>query len=286
MNVRRTVMTAGLVVLVGAGVAAQRPRARGTRGQDSPQVSQGQTMRTMVDGKVRTALFFAGNSRNRAVPLVFVFHGHGQSGKIAQKLFGIEEAWPEAFVIYPDGIPGVLDNSDADATKPGWQKDPGQVGDRDLKFFDEMLQMITGSYQIDRSRVYSVGFSNGGRMTYLLWSQRQTRLAAIAAFSSQVLTADLFRTFTPLPAMAGSGLKDPKVTYNEAVASFAKVVASNKAIVDKGSGRTPRDVGIFVYPFAAGGAETVQWTHPGGHEPPRNPGPEIVRFFKRHRIGG
>ena len=235
----------------------------------------------MVNGQMRTAHFYAGNSRNQSVPLVFVFHGHGQSGDIANRQFHIEDAWPAAFVIYPDGIPGVPDGNDTNAQLPGWQKDPGQLNDRDLKFFDEMYNLITKSYMIDATQVYSVGFSNGARMTYLLWSQRRSTLAATAAFSSQTLTADLYATMAPLPSMVGHGVNDPRVTYNEAAASFNKVVQINKVVVDT-SGRTARDLGIFTYPPRAGGAETVQWTHNGGHEPPPNPGAEIVRFFTRH----
>ncbi len=263
-------------------VAGQRGRGRGIRqGATQAPVSAAQTMRTMVGGQVRTAMFYAGNSRNQRVPLVFVFHGHGQNGRIARKLFGIEEAWPQAFVIYPDGIGGIPDEMDLKGEEPGWQKDPGQLGDRDLKFFDEMLSLVTGSYMIDTSRIYSVGFSNGGRMTYLLWSQRLGKLAATAVFSSQVITNDLYRGLAPLPAMVSSGLRDTRVKYNEAAASFRRVVEQNSNLIDR-NGRSGRDVGIFVYPFQAGGAETVQWTHAGGHEPPQNPGPEIVNFLTRH----
>ena len=65
------------------------------------------------------------------------------------------------------------------------------------------------------------------------------------------------------------------------MASFTKVVGQNRNIVNR-EGRTARDIGIFTYPFQPGGAESVQWTHNGGHEPPPNPGLEIVRFPKRH----
>lgn len=285
MSGRWTALCVGvLAVAMVTTLGAQQRRGRGARqgAGGGPRTSQSQNMRTMVDGQVRTAHFYAGNSRNRAVPLVFVFHGHGQSGEIANRLFNIEDAWPEAFVIYPDGIPGVSDDSDTKGSQPGWQKDPNTYGNRDLRFFDEMYNLITSSYMIDRSQVYSVGFSNGARMTYLLSSQRHDKLAAVAAFSSQLLTADLYKTMTPLPAMAGHGLNDPRVLYREASASFAKLVEVNRNVIDK-SGRTGRDVGIFRYPADSGGAETVQWTHNGGHEPPPHPGPEIVTFFKRHQ---
>lgn len=272
-----------LIGLMAAPLAAQQRRGRAARagGPGNAAPSQSQTMRTMVNGQMRTAHFYAGNSRNQHVPLVFVFHGHGQSGEIANRLFQLEDAWPGAFVIYPDGIPGIVADDDPSGRKPGWQKDPGEANDRDLKFFDEMYNLITTSYMIDTTQVYSVGFSNGARMTYLLWSQRRSSLAATAAFSSQALTADLYTKMAPLPSMVGHGVNDPNFPYNQAVASFNKVAQVNKVVVDK-TGRSARDIGIFPYQPGPGGAETVQWTHNGGHEPPRNPGPEIVRFLKRH----
>lgn len=261
---------------------AQEPGGRSGRPAAIAQSPQPKTMSTIVQGVRRSAVYYPGNSRAERVPLVVVFHGHGQSGPIANKLFGIERAWPQAFVAYPNGIPGVTDSADEGGELPGWQKDPGQLEDRDLKFFDELLSLATGSFMIDTTRIYVAGFSNGARFTYLLWSERRERLAAVAAFSSQALTADLFARMKPLPAMVGHGLRDPRVHLNEAGASFTKIVGINKAIVDK-AGRSARDVGIFRYPFEQGGAETVQWTHSGGHEVPRNPGDEIAAFFKRHQ---
>ena len=73
------------------------------------------------------------------VPLVFDFHGHGGTAKHAARTHHFHEAWPEAVVVYMQGLntPGKL--TDPEGKKSGWQSGPGDQKDRDLKFFDAVL---------------------------------------------------------------------------------------------------------------------------------------------------
>jgi polyhydroxybutyrate depolymerase len=54
---------------------------------------------------------------------------------------------------------------DVEGKYPGWQQTPGQLGDRDLKFFDTVLGAIREKYPVDDRRIYATGFSNGGFFT-------------------------------------------------------------------------------------------------------------------------
>lgn len=236
-----------------------------------------------VDGVTRTALLFEGAARKVKSPLIFCWHGHGQSGTVARNLFNLQKAWPNAMVIYPDGIPGIADGGGGGADLPGWQKYKGQAGDRDIKFFDKMLNMAKKDYKIDPKQIYCVGFSNGARFTYLLWNERASVFAAFAAFSSQAINPDLTPTMVPKPAMISHGANDQNITKDEALPSFIKVLAVNKCnkdqhkiISDKG--------GAVKYTPDPGGEITIRWIHPGGHEPPPQPGDEIVKFFKNHKL--
>ena len=51
-------------------------------------------------------------------------------------------------------------------------RESGDQGDRDLKFFDEVLSTLKKEYKVDANRVYATGHSNGGAFTYLLWGER------------------------------------------------------------------------------------------------------------------
>ena len=98
----------------------------------------------------------------------------------AARTFHIETNWPEAIVVYMQGVntPGRL--TDPEGKKPGWQHNAGDHGDRDLKFFDAVLASLKSDYKVDTKRIYSTGHSNGGGFTYLLWAARGEHFAAFA----------------------------------------------------------------------------------------------------------
>ncbi len=112
-------------------------------------------------------------------PLIFVFHGHGDNAWFATEQFPFQTLWPEAIVVFPQGIPTPA-ASDPAGERRGWQHQPGEVGDRDLKLFDAMLHSLRWKFRIDDRRVYACGFSNGGFFDYVLWSQRGKLFAALA----------------------------------------------------------------------------------------------------------
>src|SRR4051812_1317347 len=80
-----------------------------------------------VDGVKREALVYLPSDTSKPAPLVFVFHGHGGSSNQAARSFRIHELWPEAIVVYPQGLhtPGRL--TDPNGEKNGWQ---AQIGDQ------------------------------------------------------------------------------------------------------------------------------------------------------------
>ena len=138
-----------------------------------------------VDGVARAALVYAPvTAKTNPAPVVFAFHGHGGTMERASKMFGYHTEWPEAIVVYMQGLntPGQL--TDPEGKKPGWQKTVGDQNDRDLKFFDAVLTSLKKDYKVDAKRIYSTGHSNGGGFTYLLWAARGEHFAAFAPSAS------------------------------------------------------------------------------------------------------
>ncbi|MBL8995133.1 MAG: esterase, partial [Spirochaetia bacterium] len=81
-----------------------------------------------VDGAVREALvYIPDEAKKSARPVVFVFHGHFGTSKWAADSFGIEKLWPEAIVVYMQGLktPGKL--TDPEGKGNGWQ---GTIGEQ------------------------------------------------------------------------------------------------------------------------------------------------------------
>ena len=58
-----------------------------------------------VDGTVREALIaIPPNAKTSPSPLVFAFHGHGGNMANAARMYHIHTLWPEAIVVYPQGL--------------------------------------------------------------------------------------------------------------------------------------------------------------------------------------
>jgi polyhydroxybutyrate depolymerase len=154
-----------------------------------------------VDGVTREALVSvpAGTAPTAGWPVVFAFHGHGGTMQQASRSFPIHQVWPDAIVVYPQGLPTPSPLVDREGRWPGWQAMAGAQGDRDLKFFDAMLADLRAKMPIDDKRIYATGHSNGGLFTYLLWAERGDVFAALAP--SAALLVRGFQKFQPKPVL-------------------------------------------------------------------------------------
>ncbi|MEK6795198.1 MAG: esterase [Spirochaetota bacterium] len=230
----------------------------------------------IVDGVTREALVYTPvNAGTSDRPLVFVFHGHGGTMQHAANSFDYHRLWPEAIVVYPQGLntPGKL--TDPQGKKSGWQSGIGAMGDRDLKFFDAMYALLKEKYRIDKKRVYATGHSNGGGFTYLLWATRGDILAAVAPMAALLGSEDERRLLTPKPAFHCAGKKDPLVKYawQEMMMQFVRDLNGCT------EGKPGANDLITIYP-SAGDTPFITYIHNGGHEMPKDAIPFIVQFFK------
>src|SRR5438445_163380 len=131
---------------------------------------QPRSMVWKVENVDRQALIYLPSKSSTPAPLIFAFHGHGGTAKNAAKSFHFQDLWPEAIVVYMQGLltPGRL--TDPEGKKPGWQHDSGDSKDRDVKFFDVVLETLRAQYKIDENRIYATGHSNGAAFTFVLWA--------------------------------------------------------------------------------------------------------------------
>jgi polyhydroxybutyrate depolymerase len=237
--------------------------------------SAADTLTVSVNGVERSSLVFAPAKSASPSPLVFCFHGHGGSSRQASNSFRMHEAWPEAIVVYPQGLPS-KGRTDPEGKRNGWQRSPGDIADRDLEFFDALLVEVKKSHKVDSSRIYAMGHSNGGRFTYVLWAARPDVFAAFGPSGSPA-TGLLFR-LKPKPAFHIAGEKDPLVPYSEQKPTLD---ALRRLITDGNPGKTSSE-GYLSRVDGPNGLEFDTYVHPGGHEFPRAAVPLMVAFFKRH----
>jgi polyhydroxybutyrate depolymerase len=229
-----------------------------------------------VDGVTREALMAApAVAKISPTPVVFAFHGHGGTMRNAARQFGYHALWPEAIVVYMQGLntPGRL--TDPEGKRPGWQHGSGEQNDRDLRFFDAVLASLKSENKIDERRIYSTGHSNGGGFTYLLWAARPDVFAAVAPSSAAAARA--MNDLKPKPVLHVAGEKDPLVKYEwqkRTMDSLRKLNGCDES-------GTAWDKWCTLYPSKAG-TPVVTFIHPGDHAFSREAPPVIVKFFKEH----
>ena len=229
-------------------------------------------------GVRRTAVLVVPSDATKTAPLVFAFHGHGGSGAGFERKFKIEQFWPAAIVVYPDGLTGHKGRTDPEGKKPGWQTSVGGDGDRDIAFYDVMLATLRSKLHVDADRIYVVGHSNGSALTSLLLNQRGGAIAATANSSSQPTASQL--AGDPVRSMFMSmGIHDPIVFY-ENQRKAIPVAEQKLGIV--ASNTTTR--GYLRMEHGRGNLELDTYVHPGGHATPAAVPRLIVEFFRRHTL--
>lgn len=223
-----------------------------------------------VGGVERQYLVYAPSLKSDKHPLVFGFHGHGGNMRQAGRSFRMHETMPEAVVVYMDGLP-TKGKTDPEGKKPGWQQRPGENGDRDLKFFDAVYSQVTEKYEVDTQGVFCMGHSNGGRFTYVLWSERADRFAAFAPSGSPGFAQPL----APKPFLQIAGEKDPIVSFLGQRLSVDRQKRANGCESVPASTDGP----LNTYTGKAG-ADVWTYFHPSGHEFPQKAPALIASFFR------
>ena len=229
-----------------------------------------------VGGTLRKAVLFGPTIKSEKTPVIFVFHGHGGNAEFASRKIDFQNYDKKALVVFMEGIPGTSGYVvDKKGLLNGWQMFPNDHGNRDVLFFDEVLKDLSKNYNIDASRIYVVGHSNGARFVNVLWVERADKIAAICSVAAQ--GGRMIKGAKPLSVWMSMGKNDPVVPYRMQKQSIP-IVADNlktdpKSVMVKGD-KT----------FYTGTDETelVVEERNAGHEFPRESIPEIVEFFRRN----
>lgn len=232
-----------------------------------------------IDGVEREAVVYPPAERaDGPVPLVFAFHGHGGSARNVARSFRVQTHWPQALVVYMQGLPTPGRLTDPNGERAGWQSAPGDQGDRDLKFFDQVLERLKKNYPVDPQRVYCLGHSNGGGFTYLLWATRGDLLAAIAP--SGAAAGRRLEGFKPKPVLHVAGEKDQLVKFSWQQLSIDRVKEINQCDAEG-----EKDGKYLTRYRSKVDAPLCTYIYPGGHRLPVDEVmPVIVKFLKQHRL--
>ena len=147
-----------------------------------------------------------------SVPLVLCFHGYTSSANTIMNYSGFNaRSDVNNFIIaYPQGT--LLDGY-THWNVGGWTT--SSTTD-DVGFTDHLLDTIMNDYNIDGSKVYSTGMSNGGYMSFLLACQLSDRFAAVASVTGSMTpqTYNACNPTHPTPILQIHGTDDGTVPYN------------------------------------------------------------------------
>jgi len=213
----------------------------------------------------------AGLNLNRALPLIFNFHGATPEFIDASEIHATISEMNEAartwgyIVVYPQAL--VLDGTQR------WQK---EASGPDVAFVDAMLEELSASFCIDPQRIYSTGFSSGAGLSYTLACVRANVFAAIAPVAGE-MAIEACKPEDAVGVIAFHGTEDPRNTYANAQASVAH-------FVDIGSCKTPPqrvfeqgDAYCERYPDCAPGRDVTFCTMEGaGHTWPGSQQSELI----------
>ncbi|MGB5369638.1 MAG: PHB depolymerase family esterase, partial [Flavobacteriaceae bacterium] len=148
---------------------------------------------------------------NNPLPILFHLHGGGGTGKGTSRLtyqrFNEIADREGLIVVYPDAIAHNWNDGRSESIKPE------NVGVDDVGFIIEIINRLKNNYNIDSSRIFTTGMSNGGFMSSRLLCDRADvfRGGAILTASISVDYISNCNPQKPVAVLLMNGTEDPIV---------------------------------------------------------------------------
>jgi polyhydroxybutyrate depolymerase len=167
----------------------------------------------VIDGLSRNYILYqpAIYDGSIAVPLVINMHGYG-SNSVQQMFYGDFKPLADVdnfIVVCPNGT---LDGSGSRY----WNAFVNGGATDDVSFISQLIDSLSVTYNIDQSKVFATGMSNGGFMSYKLACELTNKIAKIASVTG-TMNPGLTATCSPsssIPVMEIHGTSDQTVPYN------------------------------------------------------------------------
>jgi polyhydroxybutyrate depolymerase len=213
----------------------------------------------------------ASYDRSKPTPLVISMHGAAlwPAAQMETSQWN-EVAERQGFiVVYPAGVQG---------TGPRiWHVDQGPGLMRDVRFISALIDTLEAAYNIDPTRIYANGLSNGGGMAFVLSCTMSDRIAAVGMVAAaQLLPWSWCTDRHPVPMIAFHGTADRAVPYDGGTSwvapdAFPNVLTwtrnwarRNRCAPNPGDSAVAEDVTRRAYTNCADDAAVVLYTVKGG----------------------
>lgn len=222
-------------------------------------------------GREREYVLYVPRSYDRAkpTPLVISMHGAGLWGAAQREVSQWNRVADEhgLIVVYPSGSGRI----------PVWQAATGSGDPRDVRFISDLIDTLQAAFNIDATRIYADGLSNGGGMAFVLSCTLSDRIAAVGLVgSAQLLPWDSCKDPRPVPMIAFHGTADEFTPYRGgktfvAPRTFPSIPAwtanwarRNRCAPNPIDSVVAEDVTRRAYAGCADGADVVLYTVQGG----------------------
>lgn len=165
-------------------------------------------------------IHFPSGRSGQGRPVVFVLHGGKGTAvqRARQTGFNIIADRDDFVAVYPQGLNKQWNSSHQS---------------NDVAFFTAMINTLVNQESIDSKRIYIIGGSNGGMMTYILACDLADRIAAVVPIVASMPTTSLTscqpRASVPILIMAGTA--DPLMPYKGGLVAHGKGDLASKTVI-------------------------------------------------------
>lgn len=175
--------------------------------------SSGLSMTLSHGGLTREYLLYVPSSYDGTsqFPLLFNFHGYGGTSSAHMYAADMRALADQKkfLLVYPQGSLDSYGSPHWNSSLPGG--DNKSTAD-DSGFVEAMITSISSSYQVDSTRIYACGYSNGGMMSYFLGGSMSDKIAAIGSVAGTMLDGNPDPA-SPVPMINIHGTADYVIAY-------------------------------------------------------------------------
>lgn len=187
----------------------------GTMTQVEAEIGQGPVLSGPAPGSSTTVTIDSGGRSRQAivsvpvdyspgspVPVLLAYPGYQQTASEMQKFAALDDM--PAVVVYMQGVQDAWEGAPYAVTSDG----------EDLQFTRDMLAALNSTYNIDRSRIYATGMSNGGGFAAKLACRMPDVFAAVASVSAAYYPGTGGDCVTPSTSFLDiHGVQDSTIAY-------------------------------------------------------------------------
>lgn len=173
----------------------------------------------MVDGNIREYYVHVppNYSKNTRTPVVFMLHGRNGNGLMTYNNSGWKELGEveNILTVYPSSWNYCISHNGQVKNTTRWNVFPvsyeyceNELPPNDIKFLRQIISELNKRFNVDRRRIYTVGFSNGGLMAFRCAVEMSDLIASIVASGGTYVKDTIHNPVRDLPITFQLGNSD------------------------------------------------------------------------------